>query len=225
MSRQFHVVPEQRPLEQIVAVTMTQAVVDQVGQGSGGKENVTVDAEHEFTHGLAKDEIAHGGALAPGIREVAVIGNPRFEILQRLGAASGGIVVDDQKLHVIEDFRMIEADGLDGEIEAVIVVVNGGADGEEFFLAAPGGRRNRVAHFEFALEEVTAAAEDSGGGIGLRENFQCVFEPQSIFGRGDAIRRGLGYETGVGHYWQLLHETTATGEGVKNLLAALSPVA
>ena len=126
------IVVDERPLQQIGGVGVCLEVIQQLAQGAGDKQNVTIHTQHEVRGSFAENHIAHRGALAKVERDIAVAGHPILEGLQFLGAGPVRVIIHYDEFEFAGDFGVEEADGLDGEVDAVVVVVGGHADGQGF---------------------------------------------------------------------------------------------
>ena len=89
-----------------------------------------IDTEHVGRARLAEHQVANGRATDVVAGEVAVVGDQVAELAEGLCARTSGMVVEDQELDLRSDFRMVEADRLDGEVCAVVVIVGRHPDGQ-----------------------------------------------------------------------------------------------
>ena len=108
-------------------------VIDQLTQRARREQYVTIDTEHIIGVGLVEHHIAHGGSLEEVERHIAIAAHPSFEGFEVCRARTVGMIVDDQDFGFLSNFGVEEADGLDGEVDAVIVIVSGHSDAK--FLA------------------------------------------------------------------------------------------
>ena len=118
------IVVDQRPLQEIGRSGMRLKIVEQPTQRAGREHDVAIHAQHECGAGVTKHEIARGGSRDAIEQDVAIIGNPVSESFQFRGAGSTGVIIHHDKFDLAGHLGMMQANGLDGEIDAVIVVVS-----------------------------------------------------------------------------------------------------
>src|SRR4051794_30896390 len=89
-----------------------------------------IHAQNDGTARLLEDNVANGGAGPLAAWKIAVAVDPFAETTERLRAQTARIVVHHDELQVARKLRIINANGLDGEIDAIEVIERGHADAQ-----------------------------------------------------------------------------------------------
>ena len=138
----FQALAIHRPLEKVDTVGIVLQIFDQPPQGARFDQHVAVQAEHEIRVGLTEYQVPHRRAAAAAKGDIAVIDDDGIQVFQGRGSRAFRVVVDYQDFGLLGNFRMVEPDRLGSEIDPVVVIIGGHADGQQLFFSRRGGGRD-----------------------------------------------------------------------------------
>jgi hypothetical protein len=172
-TQRLQIVPHQRALPQVRGAGPSFEVLHQPRQGSGAEQHVRIHAQHELRVGLTKEQVTDPVAVSSLVGDVAVPGDLVLQVFQCLGTGAARVVVHDDDLGAVGHLGMIEADGLDGEVHPIVVVVRGHADAQESARSTGRGRQEAAPVPDQAVvQERGCVLVERRGSVDLPQNLE-----------------------------------------------------
>ena len=143
---------EQGSLDDVQGAGPFVEIGEQGPNGSGLQHDVRIDAHDVLGRRLAEDDVPDAGAGIPGERNIPTVRNPFRQRLQSRRDGTTGIVVENQEIDVIDLGRVQQPDRLNGEVDAVIIVVyrHPYRQSRHLLAALHRRRRSRIPHLKDA---------------------------------------------------------------------------